>query len=148
MKINYLRYFTVAALLLSGLMIVCFDSLTNGFISTSLYEVDEYLYLKDIHGSTNDDRVIFPAFGYITIIISMIMLFIKKLNYFVGIGFLVFISLFLFSSMIEGDPINQLIMNTIKFDRNIYLILWLLFFLIYTVLLLILNFKKKDTVPS
>ncbi|EXB28242.1 hypothetical protein J537_1060 [Acinetobacter baumannii 1437282] len=46
--------------------------------------------------------------------------------------------------MSDSDPLNQLIINTVKFDHNIYLILWCLSVALYTGIFLKLFIQKGN----
>ena len=43
-----LKYLIVSFLMISGVMAICFDSLTKGFVTFSPYGIDEYVYLRDM----------------------------------------------------------------------------------------------------
>ena len=129
--------------MLSGIMAICFDSLSKGFVTFAPYGVDEYVYLRDMQGSSDDDSVLIGFFGIISIIISIIIFFIKNVIYVVRIGFLTFLFLFIMALLTGNDPINQLVINTIQYDHNIYLILWCTFLFFYTIFLVVLNIKQK-----
>lgn len=138
-----LKYLTVSFLIISGVMAICFDYLTNGFVTFSPYGIDEYVYLKDMQGSSDDDSVLLGLFGIISIILSLVIVFLKNLKYVIRIGFLTFIFLFFLMLLVENDSFFSLIANTIHYNHNIYLILWCIFFAMYSVSLVILNTKNK-----
>ncbi len=143
MKNIKLKYVITILLMLSGIMAICFDSLSKGFVTFAPYGVDEYVYLRDMQGSSDDDSVLIGFFGIISIIISIIIFFIKNVIYVVRIGFLTFLFLFIMALLTGNDPINQLVINTIQYDHNIYLILWCTFLFFYTIFLVVLNIKQK-----
>ena len=143
MKNIKLKYVITILLMLSGIMAICFDSLSKGFVTFAPYGVDEYVYLRDMQGSSDDDSVLIGFFGIISIIISIIIFFIKNVIYVVRIGFLTFLFLFIMALLTGNDSINQLVINTIQYDHNIYLILWCTFLFFYTIFLVVLNIKQK-----
>ena len=63
--------------MISGVMAICFDSLTKGFVTFSPYGIDEYVYLRDMQGSSDDDSVLVGFFGIISIIVSLVIVFEK-----------------------------------------------------------------------
>ncbi|MDC4632986.1 hypothetical protein OHV71_07220 [Acinetobacter baumannii] len=143
MKTLNLKYYLAVILIVSGILAICFESLSKGFLTFAPYGVDEYVYLRDIQGSADDDSILFWFFGIISVVLGFIIFIVKNINYILRIGFFVYIFLFLSAFLAESDPINQLVINTIKFDQNIYLILWLISLLIYTILFILLNIKHK-----
>lgn len=97
-----LKYLIVSFLMISGVMAICFDSLTKGFVTFSPYGIDEYVYLRDMQGSSDDDSVLVGFFGIISIIVSLVIVFLKNLKYVIRIGFLNFIFIFLML-LVEND---------------------------------------------
>ncbi len=71
------------------------------------------------------------------------LFFLKNLKYVIRIGFLNFIFLFFLMLLVENDSFFSLIANTIHYNHNIYLILWCIFFAMYSVSLVILNTKNR-----
>lgn len=138
-----LKYLIASFLMISGVMAICFDSLTKGFVTFSPYGIDEYVYLRDMQGSSDDDSVLVGFFGIISIIVSLVIVFLKNLKYVIRIGFLNFIFLFFLMLLVENDSFFSLIANTIHYNHNIYLILWCIFFAMYSVSLVILNTKNR-----
>ncbi|HFK9536821.1 hypothetical protein [Acinetobacter baumannii] len=143
MKTLNLKYYLAVILIVSGILAICFESLSKGFVTFAPYGVDEYVYLRDIQGSADDDSILLWFFGIISVVLGFTIFIVKNINYILRIGFFVYIFLFLSAFLAESDPINQLVINTIKFDQNIYLILWLISLLIYTILFILLNIKHK-----
>ena len=138
-----LKYLIVSFLMIAGVMAICLDSLTKGFVTFSPYGIDEYVYLRDMQGSSDDDSVLVGFFGIISIIVSLVIVFLKNLKYVIRIGFLNFIFLFFLMLLVENDSFFSLIANTIHYNHNIYLILWCIFFAMYSVSLVILNTKNR-----
>ena len=138
-----LKYLIVSFLMISGVMAICFDSLTTGFVPFSPYGLVLYVYLRDMQGSSDDDSVLVGFFGIISIIVSLVIVFLKNLKYVIRIGFLNFIFLFFLMLLVENDSFFSLIANTIHYNHNIYLILWCIFFAMYSVSLVILNTKNR-----
>ena len=75
-----LKYLIVSFLMISGVMAICFDSLTKGFVTFSPYGIDEYVYLRDMQGSSDDDSVLVGFFGIISIIVSLVIVFLKNFS--------------------------------------------------------------------
>ncbi|ALH95680.1 hypothetical protein [Acinetobacter equi] len=138
MKIKLLM---IVFLMFSGFMAYIFEAYSKGFVIYAPY--GEYVYMKDIQGSISDGGMAIGSFGIICLIISSILIFIKNTKYILRIGFSVFLFFLLALMMIEGDSIDQLIINTIKYDHNIYLILWCISLTLYTFLLTIFYIKNK-----
>jgi len=128
--------------MISGVMAICFDSLSRGFVTFAPYGIDEYVYLRDMQGSADDDSLLIGFFGGISIITGLILLFIKNITYVVRGGFLILILLFLLFLLTESDSIFRLVINTIQYDHNIYLILWCISIFLYVVFLSILNIRQ------
>ena len=116
-----LKYLIVSFLMISGVMAICFDSLTKGFVTFSPYGIDEYVYLRDMQGSSDDDSVLVGFFGIISIIVSLVIVFLKNLKYVIRIGFLNFIFLFILMLLVENHSFFNLIANTIHYNHNIYI---------------------------
>lgn len=145
MKIKIL---IIVSLIISGLMAYLFETHSKGFVIHAPYGTNEYIYLKDIQGSMSDGGIALGFFGLICLFIGVILMFIKNTTYFIRVGFIVFLFLLLSFMMLEGGAIDQLIINTIQYDHNIYLILWIISFTLYTIFLSILNISqnhKQDT---
>ena len=138
MKIKLLL---VVVLLVLGIMAYCFEAFSKGFVILTPYGT--YEYMKDIQGSMSDGGVAFGFVGIIFFMIGCVLLFVKKTKFVVRLGASVFIFLFIALLMIEGESIDQLIINTIKHDQNIYLILWCILFITYTILFVLLSSKRK-----
>lgn len=130
-------------LILSGIIAICFDSLSKGFVTFAPHGTDEYIYLRDMPGSADDDSVLLSFFGIVSILLGAIMYFVKNMTYVLRIVFFVYIALFLCAFMTESDPLNQLIINTVKFDHNIYLILWCILLALYTGIFIKLNIQQN-----
>ncbi|HFG6968069.1 TPA: hypothetical protein ACGIKW_003305 [Acinetobacter baumannii] len=143
MKNLTLKHYMALVLILSGIIAICFESLSKGFVTFAPYGVDEYIYLRDMQGSADDDSVLLWFFGIVSILLGAIMYFVKNITYVLRIGFFVYVALFLCAFMTESDPLNQLIINTVKFDHNIYLILWSLLLVIYTGIFIKLNIQQN-----
>lgn len=143
MKTLNLEYYLAIVLIVSSILAICFESLSKGFVTFAPYSVHEYVYLRDMRGSADDDSVLLWFFGIISVVLGLIMFFIKNITYVLRIGFFVYIFLFLSEFLAKSDLINQLVINTIKFDQNIYLILWPISLLIYTIIFILLNIKHK-----
>ncbi|MCU4581734.1 hypothetical protein KTJ32_12125 [Acinetobacter gyllenbergii] len=131
MKNLTLKHYLALVLVFSGIFAICFESLTKGFVTYVPYG-GEFVYLREMEGSNEDESVLLWFFGIISIMLGAIMYFVKNVIYVLRIGFFTYVFLFLCALMTDSDPLNQLIMNTVKFDHNIYLILWCLSFAIYT----------------
>lgn len=145
MRRIFFKYPIILFLMLSGLMAVGFSWLTEGFVVFVPYGEGGYQYLETTEGSSADDGVLLHLFGIISIIISVIMLFIKNETYFIRTGLSVYLFLFLLALLAGSEPLNKLVINTIQYDQNIFLILWCVFISIYTFLLLALNiYVSKD----
>lgn len=130
-------------LIFSGLMAYAFEAYSKGFVIYAPY--GKYEYLQDIQGSISDGGVAIGSFGIFCLIIGFILLFIKNTKYILRVGFSIFIFFLLALLMTEGDSIDQLIINTIKYDHNIYLILWCISFVIYTIFFILLNIKSDNS---
>lgn len=141
-NINF-KYIVATLLMFSGIMAICFDLFTQGFVVFAPYGIEEYVYLKDMQGSSDDDALLMGFFGIISIIISMIISLIKNTVYVVRVGSLIFLFLFILVLLTESGPVNQLITITIQYDQNIYLILWCIFFMLYAIFLTVMNIKKN-----
>ena len=106
------------------------------------YGGGEFVYLREMEGSNEDESVLLWFFGIVIVILGTIMFFVKNITYVLRIGFFAYVFLFLCALMTDSDPLNQLIINTVKFDHNIYLILWCIFLALYTVVFIILNMRN------
>ncbi|HFG6922794.1 TPA: hypothetical protein ACGIKE_003429 [Acinetobacter baumannii] len=143
MKNLTLKHYLALTLVLSGILAICFGSHTNGFVTYIPYGGGEFVYMKEMEGSSEDESVLLWVFGIISVILGAIMFFVKNIKYVLRIGFFAYVFLFLCALMTDSDPLNQLIINTVKFDHNIYLILWCISIAIYTGIFLTL-FIQQD----
>ncbi|NNP69900.1 hypothetical protein [Acinetobacter sp. Ac_5812] len=132
MKNLTLKHYLALILVISGILAICFESLTKGFVTYVPYGGGEFVYLREMEGSNEDESVLLWFFGIISAILGTIMYFVKNITYVLRIGFFTYVFLFLSALMTDSDPLNQLIINTVKFDHNLYLILWCLSVAIYT----------------
>ncbi|WP_343581129.1 hypothetical protein [Acinetobacter sp.] len=132
MKNLTLKHYLALILALSGILAICFESLTKGFVTYVPYGGGEFVYMREMEGSNEDESVLFWFFGIISIILGTLMYFVKNITYVLRIGFLDYVFLFLCAVMTDSDSLNQLIINTIEVDHNMYLILWYVSMLIYT----------------
>jgi hypothetical protein len=137
-----IRLLLAIALLASGIMAYSFEAFSKGFVILTPYGA--YEYMQDIQGSMSDGGIAFGFVGVIFFIIGCALLFIKNTKYVMRLGASVFLFLLLALLMIEGDSIDQLIINTIKYDQNIYLTLWCVLFITYTILFILLSIKRKN----
>lgn len=142
MKNLTLKHYLALILILSGILTICFESLTKGFATYVPYGGGEFVYLREMEGSNEDESVLLWFFGIVSVILGTIMFFVKNITYVLRIGFFAYVFLFLCALMTDSDPLNQLIINTVKFDHNIYLILWCIFLALYTVVFIILNMRN------
>lgn len=142
MKNLTLKHYLALILILSGILAICFQSLTKGFVTYVPYGGGEFVYLREMEGSNEDESVLLWFFGIVSVILGIIMFFVKNITYVQRIGFFAYVFLFLCALMTDSDPLNQLIINTVKFDHNIYLILWCIFLALYTVVFTILNMRN------
>jgi len=142
MKNLTLKHYLALILILSGILTICFESLTKGFATYVPYGGGEFVYLREMEGSNEDESVLLWFFGIVIVILGTIMFFVKNITYVLRIGFFAYVFLFLCALMTDSDPLNQLIINTVKFDHNIYLILWCIFLALYTVVFIILNMRN------
>ncbi|VAX44410.1 Uncharacterised protein [Acinetobacter calcoaceticus] len=143
MKNLTLKHYMALVLILSGTIAICFESLTKGFVTYVPYGGGEYVYLREMQGSTEDESILLWFFGIVSVILGAIMYFVKNITYVLRIGFFVYVFLFLCVFMTDSDTLNQLIINTVKFDHNIYLILWSLFLALYTGIFIKLNIQQN-----
>lgn len=145
MKIKLLM---IVFLMFSGFMAYIFEAYSKGFVIYAPY--GEYVYMKDIQGSISDGGIAIGSFGIICLIISSILIFIKNTKYILRIGFSVFLFFVLALMMIDGDSIDRLIINTIKFDQNIFLIFWCVSFIAYVVFFIVfyLNTNKVKNIEN
>ncbi|MNZ87979.1 hypothetical protein D3C78_1068580 [compost metagenome] len=132
MKKLTLKHYLALILALSGILAICFESLTKGFITYIPYGGGEFVYLREMEGSNEDESLLLWFFGIVSVILGTIMFFVKNITYVLRIGFFAYVFLFLCALMTDSDPLNQLIINTIKFDHDIYWILWSLLLALYT----------------
>lgn len=132
MKKLTLKHYLALILALSGILAICFESLTKGFVTYIPYGGGEFVYLREMEGSNEDESLLLWFFGIVSVILGTIMFFVKNITYVLRVGFFAYVFLFLCALMTDSDPLNQLIINTIKFDHNIYLILWSLLLALYT----------------
>lgn len=142
MKNLKLKYYLALILALSGIFAICFESFTKDFVTYVPYGGGEFIYLREMQGSNEDESVLLWFFGIISIFLGSIMYLLKNTTYVLRMGFFAYVSLFLCALMTDSDPLNQLIINTVKFDHNIYLILWCLQLLFTQVFFLNYLFKK------
>ncbi|HFK9537530.1 TPA: hypothetical protein ACG0TZ_003361 [Acinetobacter baumannii] len=143
MKNLTLKHYLALILVLSGILAICFESFTKGFVTYIPYGGGEFVYMREMEGSSEDESVLLWVFGIISVILGAIMFFVKNIKYVLRIGFFAYVFLFLCALMTDSDPLNQLIINTIKFDHNIYLILWCLSIAIYTGIFIKLNIQQN-----
>jgi len=143
MKNLTLKHYLALILVLSGILAICFESLTKGFVTYIPYSGGEFVYMREMEGSSEDESILLWLFGIISVILGAIMFFVKNIKYVLRIGFFAYVFFFLCALMTDSDPLNQLIINTIKFDHNIYLILWCLSVVIYTGVFIKLNIQQN-----
>ncbi|HDX6067265.1 hypothetical protein [Acinetobacter baumannii] len=143
MKNLTLKHYLALILVLSGILAICFESFTKGFVTYIPYGGGEFVYMREMEGSSEDESILLWLFGIISVILGAIMFFVKNIKYVLRIGFFAYVFLFLCALMTDSDPLNQLIINTIKFDHNIYLILWCLSVVIYTGIYIKLNIQQN-----
>ncbi|MDO7503146.1 hypothetical protein Q5X59_03710 [Acinetobacter baumannii] len=143
MKNLTLKHYLALILVLSGILAICFESFTKGFVTYIPYGGGEFVYMREMEGSSEDESILLWLFGIISVILGAIMFFVKNIKYVLRIGFFVYVFLFLCALMTDSDPLNQLIINTVKFDHNIYLILWCLSIAIYTGIFIKLNIQQN-----
>ncbi|MDC4614961.1 hypothetical protein OHV66_05565, partial [Acinetobacter baumannii] len=87
MKTLNLKYYLAVILIVSGILAICFESLSKGFVTFAPYGVDEYVYLRDIQGSADDDSILLWFFGIISVVLGFIIFIVNNLNYILRIGF-------------------------------------------------------------
>lgn len=138
-----LKILMLSSLIFLGLMGYCFEAISKGFVVFEPF--GEYVYMKDVQGSMSDGGVMIGVFGEVCIILGSSMIFVKKQKYLVRIGSSVYLFLLFTLMLIEGDSIDQLFINTIKYDQNIYLILWLISIFVYTILLIIFSRNTDES---
>lgn len=144
MKNLKLKHYLALTLALSGIFALCFESFTKGFVTYVPYGGGEFIYLREMQGSNEDESVLLWFFGIISIFLGSIIYLLKNTTYVLRTGFFAYVSLFLCALMSDSDPLNQLIINTVKFDHNIYLILWCLSVALYTGIFLKLFIQKGN----
>lgn len=144
MKNLKLKHYLALTLALSGIFAICFESFTKGFVTYVPYGGGEFVYLREIKGSNEDESVLLWFFGIISIFLGSKMCLLKNTTYVLRMGFFAYVSLFLCALMTDSDALNQLIINTVKFDHNIYLILWCLSITLYTGIFLKLFIQKGN----
>ena len=93
MKTLNLKYYLAVILIVSGILAICFESLSKGFV-TLPYGVDEYVYLRDIQGSADDDSILLWFFGIISVVLGFIIFIVKNINYILRIGFCIYLLIF------------------------------------------------------
>ncbi|ENX13170.1 hypothetical protein F895_02471 [Acinetobacter sp. CIP 64.2] len=143
MKNLTLKHYLALILILSGILAICFESLTKGFVTYVPHGGGGFVYLREMEGSNEDESVLLWFFGIVSVILGTIMFFVKNIIYVLRVGFFAYVFLFLCALMTDSDPLNQLIINTVKFDHNIYLILWCIFLALYTLVFTILNMRNN-----
>lgn len=117
MKNLTLKHYLALILVLSGILAICFESLTKGFVTYVPYG-EALVYLREMEGSNEDESVLLWFFGIVSIILGTLMFFVKNITYVLRIGFFAYVFLFLCALMTDSDPLSQLIINTVKYDHN------------------------------
>lgn len=90
MKNLKLKHYLALTLALSGIFAICFESFTKGFVTYVPYGGGEFVYLREMQGSNEDESVLLWFFGIINIFLGSIIYLLKNTTYVLRVGRLIY----------------------------------------------------------
>ena len=134
-----IRYIAIFCLLLSA--IFCFLMDFDKICTYGLFEKNELTIIFQMDGTINEDVIVFKIISVITLIFSILIAFISyRAIYGIAIIFFLGLEVFLLNKMLTIFDYKEVITTSIMMCDNYLMLLWLIFQMIQSILLLLLWF--------
>lgn len=122
-----IRYVAIVFLFLSGIGGYTIDKFGQDLCINEYIAIGTITYFKELNGVSANDPSMLATCGVVSIIFSIILIFIKNKSFYVAMTFLPFVLELILLNMIETISYKEIIYDSIAQCANYSVLIWITF---------------------
>ncbi|MFI8146508.1 hypothetical protein [Acinetobacter sp. ABJ_C5_2] len=139
-----IRYVAILFLFLSGIGGYTIDKFGQDLCINEYIAIGTITYFKELNGVSANDPSMLGMCGLLSIIFSIILIFIRNKYFYTIISLVLFLAESILLNMMETVSYKEIIYDSITKCSNYSTLVWLLFQAIFSIFSGIYIFKKKS----
>lgn len=138
-----MRYVAIVFLFLSGIGGYTIDKFGQDLCINEYIAIGTITYFKELNGVSANDPSMLAACGVVSIIFSIILIFIKNKCFYVAMTFLLLVLELILLNMIETVSYKEIIYDSITQCANYSVLIWITFQAAFLISSCFYLFKRK-----